>query len=108
MVVTGWSPTAEEEEEMGGRGVGREAAEGASWGPGIAVVGMTVEEREVVEEVGETDGRSEETSLAVGAEEGGEDKSEAAWIGGGEVSIVGGMLEGKVEGTEVAMTAGTV
>lgn len=52
MVVTGRSPTSEEEEG----GVGWEAAEGASWGPGMAVVGMTEEEREGVEkEVGETD-----------------------------------------------------
>lgn len=40
----------------------------------MAVVGMTVEERVGVEEVvGETDWRSEETSLAVKVEEGGED-----------------------------------
>ncbi len=56
MVVTGWSPTAEEEEEEGG-GVGWEAAEGASWEPRMAVVGMTEEEREEAgEEVGDTDG----------------------------------------------------
>lgn len=53
-VVTGRSPTAGEEE---GAGAGWEAAEGASWGPGMAVVGMTEEEREGVEEdVGQTDG----------------------------------------------------
>lgn len=73
----------------------------------MAVVGMTEEEREGVEgEVEETDGRSEETSLHVRVEEGGEDTRGAVWAGGGEVSIVGGMLAGgKVEGTEVAMTA---
>lgn len=44
------------EEEMGQVGMGWEAA-GASCGPGIAVVGMTVEEREgVEEEVGGSDG----------------------------------------------------
>lgn len=76
----------------------------------MAVVGMTEEEREgVEEEVGETDGRSEETSMAAGVEEGGGDTRGAVWTRGGEVSIVGGMLAGgKVEGTEVAMTAETV
>lgn len=55
LVVTGWSPTAEDEEEGGG--VGWEAAEGAIWGPGMAVVGMTEEERDGAEEEGgETDG----------------------------------------------------
>lgn len=59
MVVTGWSPPAEEEEEVEeGGGVWWEAAAGASWGPGMAVVGMTEEDREgaEVEEMGETDG----------------------------------------------------
>lgn len=45
-------------------------------------------------------------------EEGGEDTKGTAWEGGGEVSLIGGMLEtlaaGKVEGTEVAVTAVTV
>lgn len=86
--------------------MGWEAAEGASWGPGMAVVGMTEEEREAVEEEGG------ETSPGGRAEEGGEVTRGRAWAGGGEVSIDGGMLEmlagGKVEGTEVAMTAGTV
>lgn len=64
-----------------------------SWGPGMAVVGMTVEEREGEEQGGEeTDGRSEETSLAAKVEAGGEDTKAAVWAGGGEVSIVGGML----------------
>lgn len=73
-------------------------------------MGMTEEEREgVEEEVGETDGRSEETSMAAGVEEEGGDTRGGVWTGGGEVSIVGGMLaDGKVEGTEVAMTAETV
>lgn len=54
-MVTGWSPTAEEEE--GGGAGWAVAVEGASWGPGMAVVGMTEEEREGVEEVvGEADG----------------------------------------------------
>lgn len=55
LVVTGWSPTAEEVE---GGGVEWEmVVEGASWGPGMAVVEMTVEEREGVEkEVEETEG----------------------------------------------------
>lgn len=90
-MVTGWSPTVEEED-------------------GMVVVGMTEEEREgVEEEAGETNGRSEVTSLSAGVEEGGEDTRGAVWTGGGEVSIVGGMLaSGKVEGTEVAMTAETV
>lgn len=57
MVVTGKSPTAKEEEEEEGGVEWNAAAEGASWGPGMAVVGMTEEEREAVEEeVGETDG----------------------------------------------------
>lgn len=42
-------------------------------------------------------------------EEGGEDTSGTVWAGGGEVSIVWGMPEmlanGKMEGTEGAMTA---
>lgn len=55
-MVTGKSPTAKEEEEEGGV-EWKVAAEGASWGPGMAVVGMTEEEREAVEEeVGGTDG----------------------------------------------------
>lgn len=50
--MTGWS-TAVEEEERGGVGWG--AAEGASWGPGMAVVGITEDESKgVEEEVGET------------------------------------------------------
>lgn len=104
-MVTGWSPTAQEEEG----GVGWEAAEGASWGPGMAVVGMTEEEREEMEEeVGEIDRWSEDTSPAIRVEEGGEDTRGAVWAGGGEVSIAGGMLAGgKVEGSEVAMTAET-
>lgn len=55
MVVTGWSPTAEEEELEGG---GEDTvAEGVSCGPGMAVVGMTVVESEGVEDViGEPDG----------------------------------------------------
>lgn len=74
----------------------------------MAVVGMTEDEREGAEEaVEEADGRSEETSLAAGAAGG--DTRGAVWTEGGEASSVGGMLAGgKVEGTEVAMTAGTV
>lgn len=109
LVVTGWSPTVEEEVEGGGDEWG--PAEGASWGPGIAVVGMTEEEREEVEEVvGEADGRSEETSPAVRVEEVGEERRGAVWAGGGEVSIVGGMLAAGsgVEGKEGAATAGPV
>lgn len=42
-------------------------------------------------------------------EEGGDDTRGTVWEEGGEVSIVGGMLvSGKEEGTEVALTAGTV
>lgn len=76
----------------------------------MAVVGMTEDGREGVEEtVEETDGRSEETSLAAGVAGAGGDTRGAVWTEGGEASIVGGMLAGgKVEGTEVAMTAGTV
>lgn len=112
LVVTGWSPTAEEEEEVvmvEGRGEEREAAEGASWGPGMAVVGMTVEEREGVEEEdgGETDGRSEGTSPVVREEEVGEERRGAAWAGGGEVSIAGGTLAAG-SGAEGAATAGAV
>lgn len=59
----------------------------------MAVVGMTEDDREGEEqEGGETDGRSEETSLATKVEEGGEDTKGVVWTGGGEVSIVGGML----------------
>lgn len=76
----------------------------------MAVVGMTEDEREGVEETAEeTDGRSEETSLAAGAAGAGGDARGPVWTEGGEASIVGGMLAGgKVEGTEAAMTAGAV
>lgn len=49
-MVTGWSPTVEEEEEAQGGGEGWEVVEGASCGPGMAVVGMTEEESEGVEQ----------------------------------------------------------
>lgn len=67
----------------------------------MAVVGMTVEEREGAgDEVGEIE---DETSVQAG----GEETRGAVRVCGGEVSIVGGMLtSGKVE--EVAMTAETV
>lgn len=105
LVVTGWSPTMEEEEE-GGVVVWKEVG-GVSCGPGMAVVRMTEEEREAVEEEGgDTDGCSEETSLARRVEEGGEDTG--VWAGGGEVSSGGGRPEmlagGKGEGADVAMT----
>lgn len=52
-MVTGWSP-AVGDERVGGGG---EVAEGASWGPGTAVVGMTEEVRGGAEEgVGKTNG----------------------------------------------------
>lgn len=62
MVVTGWRPTAEEDE-------GGEEVE-------MAVAGTTVEKRAgpgEEEEVGESDGRSKETSVEAGGEEEGED-----------------------------------
>lgn len=71
----------------------------------MAVVGMTEEDREgVEEEVGETDRRSEEISVAAGVEEGGEDTRGTVWMGGEEASIVGRLAGGKMEGTEVAIT----
>lgn len=58
------------------------------------MVGMTE-----VEEGGETDGGSGDTS----PEPGGEDTGGRVWAGGREVSIVGGTLAGaKAEGAEVA------
>lgn len=56
-MVTGWSPAKEEDEgEEEGAGARWEVVDGTSCGPGIAVVGMTVEEREGVdEEVGAMD-----------------------------------------------------
>lgn len=77
----------------------------------MAVVGMTEEEREGVEEegVGEIDGRSKGASLDTGGEEEGGDTRGTVWTGGGEVSIVGGKLAGgKLEGTEAALGAVTV
>lgn len=71
----------------------------------MAVVGMTEDEREgVEEEVGEIDGRSKGTSLDAGGEEEGGDTRGTVWMGGGEVSIVGG----KLEGTEATLGAVTV
>lgn len=49
-MVTGWSPAKEEDEEEEGEGAAWEVVDGTSCGPGIAVVGMTVEEREGVDE----------------------------------------------------------
>lgn len=66
LAVTGWRPTAEEDE--GGEEVEVEAE--------MAVVGTKVEERAgpgEEEEVGESDGRSKETSVEAGGEEEGED-----------------------------------
>lgn len=76
----------------------------------MAVVGMTEDEREgVEEEVGEIDGRSKGTSLDAGGEEEGGDTRGTVWMGAGEVSIVGGKLAGgKLEGTEATLGAVTV
>lgn len=79
----------------------------------MAVVGTTVEEEEearmgpVVEELGEIDGRSKETSAeAGGEEEEGGDTWGAVWMGGGEASIAGGTLAGgRVGGVEAAPAA---
>lgn len=71
----------------------------------MVVVGMTEDEREgVEEEVGEIDRRSKGTSLDAGGEEEGGDTRGTVWMGGGEVSIV----EGKLEGTEATLAAVTV
>lgn len=50
-MVTDWSPT--EEEEVQEEGGGWEEADGVSWGPGMAVVGMTEEDSDGGQEGGE-------------------------------------------------------
>lgn len=81
LAVTGWRPTAEEDEggeevEVGRGGPRWGTAAGTSCGPGMAVVGTAVEERAgpgEEEEVGESDGRSKETWVERGGEEEGGD-----------------------------------
>lgn len=73
----------------------------------MAVVGTTEEERAgPEEEVGDSDGRLNESSVEAGGEEEGGDTCWAVWTGGAEASIAGGTLVGgRVGGAEEAAAA---
>lgn len=73
----------------------------------MAVVGTTVEERAgLEEEVGESKGRSKESSPEAGGEEEGGDTWAAVWMEGREAIIAGEALAGgMVGGAEAAMAA---
>lgn len=74
----------------------------------MAVVGTTEEEERagpMEEELGESDGRSMESSAEAGGEEEGGDTWGAVWTGGGEASIGRGTLAGGREGGAEAAPA---